>query len=411
MRVVFLAPHYPAEMPQFVRALAESGAEVIGVSDVPPAQIPPDVRRHLTRYVRTDGPLQDEVAACAELVPVLRALAPDRIEALWEPLVLLAASLRDALGLAGPGRGMTRDTVLGFRDKQLMKERLAAAGVRVPKSARATTPAAVRDAAAWIGFPVIVKPIDGAGTADTHLVADAAALEHCLARVAHVPHLIVEEFILGEELTYDAVSIAGVPAFDSVAHYHPKPLESRTQEWISPAQIVYRDPHAQPELAPGIALGRQVLTALGMQTGFTHMEWFRTTTGEAVFGEIAARAPGAKLVDQMNWANDFDVFRGWAQAVLHGRFDEVAHRQYHVGVVFKRAHGAGHISRVEGHAQVRAAFGQFIVEDALLPIGAARRDWKNTLLSDGWIAVRHPGLGACRGMMQAIVEDVRLFAR
>jgi len=281
----------------------------------------------------------------------------------------------------------------------------------VPRSARATTAAAVRDAAAMIGFPVIVKPIDGAGTADTHLVADAAALEHCLARVAHVPHLIVEEFIVGEELTYDAVSIAGVPAFDSVAHYHPKPLESRTQEWISPAQIVYRDPHAQPELAPGIALGRQVLTALGMQTGFTHMEWFRTPRGEAVFGEIAARAPGAKDAHQGTGADALAGSGGGAQGALHGGSNGCAHRHYNVGVVFKRALGAGHISRVEGHAQVRAAFGPFIVEDALLPIGAARRDWKNTLLSDGWIAVRHPGLGACRGMMQAIVEDVRLFAR
>lgn len=394
-------------MPHFVRALAECGAEVIGVSDVPAAQLPPEVRRHLTRYIQTDSPLADEQRAQRELVPVLRQLAPDRIEALWEPIVLLAAGLRDELGLGG----MSRDVVLGFRDKQLMKERLSAAGIRVPTSARATTAEELRVAAATIGFPVVVKPIDGAGTADTHLVADPDELERVIACVAHVHELIVEEFIVGDELTYDTISIAGEPVFDSVAQYFPKPLESRTQEWISPAQIVYRDPHAQPELANGVALGRRVLAALGMQTGFTHMEWFRTASGEAVFGEIAARAPGAKLVDQMNWANDFDAFRGWAQAVMFGRLEEQARRRFHVACVFKRAHGTGRISRVVGHQQIRARLGPHIVEDALLGIGTPRRDWRNTLLSDGWIAVRHLDLATCRSMMQMLVQDLQLYAQ
>lgn len=407
MKVVFLAPHYPAEMPQFVRALAESGATVIGVSDVPVSQLPPEVGRHLARYVQLDGSLHDEAAAFAELLPVLRDLAPDRIEAQWEPIVLLAAALRDALGLGG----MTRDTVLGFRDKQLMKERLSAAGIRVPRSARAVGSSALHAAAEAIGYPLIVKPIAGAGTADTYKVTTDGELERVIGCVARVPEMIVEEFIAGEELTYDAVSIAGVPAFESVAHYFPKPLESRTQEWISPAQIVYRDPHCEPGLADGVALGRRVLTALGMQTGFTHMEWFRTASGEPVFGEIAARAPGAKLVDQMNWANDFDVFRGWAQAVLHGRFEERAHRRFHVACVFKRAHGAGRIARITVREQLHAAYGPHIVEDALLPIGAPRRNWRDTLLSDGWIAVRHPDLSTCRSMMQAVIDGIRLDAR
>jgi len=407
VRVVFLAPHYPAEMPQFVRALAESGAVVIGVSDVPASQLGPEVRRYLSRYIQTDGSLLDEQRTRSELVPILRGLAPDRIEALWEPIVLLAAGLRDDLGLGG----MTRDTVLGFRDKQLMKERLSAAGIRVPASARATGGDELRAAAETLGFPVVVKPISGAGTSDTHLVQDRDELERVIASVAHVPELIVEEFIRGEELTYDTVCIAGTPVFDSVAQYFPKPLESRTQEWISPAQIVFRDPRAQPELAQGVQLGRQVLAALGMQTGFTHMEWFRTPGGEAVFGEIAARAPGAKLVDQMNWANDFDVFRGWAQAVLHGRFDEVARRRFHVACVFKRARGSGRITRIVGRQRIHDALGPHIVEDALLPVGTPRRDWRTTLLSDGWIAVRHLDLETCRSMMRMLVDDLQLYAQ
>ncbi len=42
----------------------------------------------------------------------------------WEPLVLLAARLRERFGIPG----MSVDAVRGFRDKQLMKERVAAGG-------------------------------------------------------------------------------------------------------------------------------------------------------------------------------------------------------------------------------------------------------------------------------------------
>ncbi len=57
------------------------------------------------------------------------------------------------------------------------------------------------------------------------------------------------------------------------------------------------------------------IRALGFETGFTHMEWYRKADGEVVFGEIGGRPPGAHQVDQMNYACDFDVYREWARAV------------------------------------------------------------------------------------------------
>jgi biotin carboxylase len=48
-----------------------------------------------------------------------------------------------------------------------MKERVAAAGIRVPRSERVRTVAEARAAAEKIGYPLILKPIAGAGSADT----------------------------------------------------------------------------------------------------------------------------------------------------------------------------------------------------------------------------------------------------
>jgi hypothetical protein len=206
------------------------------------------------------------------------------------------------------------------------------------------------------------------------------------------------------------VCLDGVPTFDSVSQYHPKPIEGRSLEWISPAQITFRDPHSEPSLGVGIALGRKVLAALGMTTGFTHMEWFRTSAGEAVVCEIAARAPGGRLVDQMNFANDFDVYREWANAVCFGQLYGTPQRRYHVAAVFKRAQGQGRLLRIDGLDVLRQRCGPALVVEDLLPIGEPRRDWRQSLIGDGYVMIRHPDYATCRELMDIAVRDLRLRA-
>ena len=181
MKVLFISPHYPEEMQGFTRGLAEVGAQVHAVGDVPHLQLPAHVRRHLTSYTKAPT-LFDEAAALDFLLPVCERLRPDRVECLWEPCVLLAASLRERLGIPG----MSRDTVLGFRDKTLMKERLRAAGVRVPRFARVQSAAEVHAAAEAIGYPVVIKPIAGAGSADTYRVDSPRGMEKVLAGLGHL---------------------------------------------------------------------------------------------------------------------------------------------------------------------------------------------------------------------------------
>ena len=230
----------------------------------------------------------------------------DRVECQWEPLMILAARVREQLGLPG----MTVDQTVPFRDKETMKQRLDAAGVRTPHHYRGHSVADVREAVARIGYPVIVKPIAGAGSKDTYRVNDAGELDAVLPRLKHVAEVSVEEFIEGDEFTFDTVCVNGEVAFYNICMYRPRPLIARQLEWVSPQTVALRDPDAR-EVAMGQALGLQVLTALGFRTGFTHMEWHRMADGTAVFGEIACRPPGAFTVDIMNFASDIDLFRGW----------------------------------------------------------------------------------------------------
>jgi hypothetical protein len=235
-------------------------------------------------------------------------------------------------------------------------------------------------------------------------------LEAAIADVGEWRRVSVEEYVEGEEYTYDTVCAGGQILFENIAWYRPKPIVGRNVEWISMQTVNLRDIDA-PALAPGRELGRRVIETLGFDTGFTHMEWFLTPAGEAVFGEIGGRPPGGRSVDLMNFSNDFDIYAGWAAAVTHGKLGQTAHRRYNAAAIFKRARGQGRICAIHGLDSLRQRFGEHIVVEDLLPLGAPRRNWRQTLLSDGYLIVRHPELEATLEMADAVGTDLQIDAR
>jgi ATP-grasp domain len=402
MNVVMLSPGYPAEMAFFTRALAAVGARVIGVGDQPPHALPSAAREALAHYEHVS--LADDGAVLTALHGLARHARIDQVECLWEPYMILAARIRETFGLPG----MTVEQTVPFRDKERMKQVLDAAGIRTPWHVSTTTVAGVWDAADQIGFPLIVKPVAGAGSADTYRVDSVEELNDVLPLLRHVQELSVEEFVDGEELTYDTVCANGHVLFENVLWYRPRPLQMRMHEWISPVSISLRD-LTVADIQGGRQMGADVIAALGFNAGFTHMEWYRKADGEVVFGEIGARPPGARVVDLMNYATDGDVYVGWAEAVVHGRMQQLE-RHYNVGSIFKRAQGAGRITHVDGLERLLAEFGDAVTLVDLLPVGAPRRDWRSSVIGDGMIVVRHPEFQRVVEMTDRFAAEVRMYA-
>jgi hypothetical protein len=404
MYVLMISPGYPQEIPYFTRALACAGARVLGVSDQPESDLPPEARRNLAAYLQVQS-LWDEDEVIEAVRRWTSTVSLDKVECLWEPAMLLAARLREALGV----KGMTVEETVPFRDKDRMKQVLNAAGVRTPRHALATTADECRDAARRIGFPLIMKPIAGAGSADTYRVDDEAQLEETLPLLGHLPEVNVEEFIEGDEFTFDTVCVGGRVAYFSISTYRPHPLIARTVEWISPQIVMLRDVEAD-EYARGCEMGRAVLSTLKFDTGFTHMEWFRKPNGEVVFGEVACRPPGARSVDVMNYAGDTDLYAGWAEAVVKGQFTQKVERRYNAVIIYKRAQGVGQIYRMEGLERLLSKYGEHVVVIDLLPLGSPRRNWRQTLLADGYLIIRHPDLRRALEIADAVGTDLQLYA-
>lgn len=404
MNVVYLSPGFPAEMPLFVRGLAQVGAKVYGVGDQPVQALPKEAREGLADYlqVRSFG---DEAAVVDEIRGWLRGKSIDRVECMWERLMYLAATLRETFDVPGMNKAQTAIV----RDKESMKQAVEAAGLRVPRHGRARSMKEAWDVVERVGYPAIVKPIDGAGSKDTYRCNDREEFEAALHKTRHVDELSVEEFIEGEELTYDTVCANGDILFENVAWYRPKPMVLAQNPWISMQNIVLRDiEHEFPR--PGVELGHGVLKALGFTTGFTHMEWFRTDSGEAVFGEIGGRPPGARLVHAMNFAADIDLFTGWAEATCYGRLSQDTSKKYNASMIFKRAQGDGIVREHRGLRGLMRRYGDCVASIELTPIGEPRRDWRKVVVGDGWIVVRHPELRQCLEVSERFVNDLTIIA-
>jgi len=404
MNILLLSPGYPADMPEFTRGLAESGAHVFGVGDSPLAGLPEGVRKCLDDYIAVRS-LWDEDAVIGSLRSQLRGRSLDRIECLWEPGIMLAARLREVFGV----QGLNIAQAQRFRDKEQMKLALDQAGIRTPQHVAANSVAAVWEAAEAIGYPLILKPIDGAGSADTYRVRDIGELRAVLPALRHVPMVSVEEFVDGDEFTFDTITVSGNVAYYNIAWYRPRPLVARSNEWISPQVIALRN-IGQPDLQGGVQMGFEVIRALEFDTGFTHMEWYRKPDGEVVFGEIGARPPGAHQVDQMKYVCDFDVFREWANAVTRGRISSGITPKFNVANIYKRARGVGRITAIEGLEKLQREFGRHVVWNTLLPVGSRRRDWRKTLVSDGFIMLRHPDLAATLEMADRVGSELQMYA-
>ena len=141
------------------------------------------------------------------------------------------------------------------------------------------------------------------------------------------------------------------------------------------------------------------------------MEWFLTPKGEAVFGEIGCRPAGAHLVDQMNYTCDVDLFREWARVACHQKFEGNTEPKYNVGIVFKRAMGKGRITGIDGLGKwLHDAYGDDVVLVDLLPVGVPRRDWRATVMGDGWVVVRHHDLQRVIEMTERFAADLHLYA-
>jgi len=404
--VVFLEPCFPSNQREFVRALHAVGARVTGIGERPKSSLDPELAHWLFHYEQV-GNVTDE----GQVEKVVRWLQQkihiNRLEAVIEAHVMCAARVRERCGIPGTS---TRTTFL-CRDKPAMKDALRAAGVPCAQSIGTSDEAEIRDFAARVGYPLILKPRDAAGASGTVRVEDARELEEQITAfgVRQGRSVAVEEFIVGHEGFFDTLTIDGRVVHEFICHYYPNVLEAMRSRWISPQFISTNRVDAAEGYDELKELGRKVISALGIETSATHMEWFAGPKG-LKFSEIGCRPPGVRAWDLYAAGNDFDVYREWAMTVVHGRPSQSLSRRASAGVIALRPDRDGRIQGYEGVTELERRFGPFILDAHFPPPGTPTQPVDAGYMANAWLRMKHPDYDTLREMLDFAGRTVKVRA-
>ena len=407
MDVIFIEPCFPANQREFARALAAVGARVIGIGERPKSALGPDLERDLTHYEQIDNVCDTQVLEKAVRWVQGRAHV-QRLEAVVEAHVMSAAVVRERCGI--PGTSV--HTTWLCRDKPSMKDALRKAGVPCAESVGSPDRALLRAFAARQGYPLIVKPRAGAGASGARRVESDAELEAALdaAGVGRGGEVAIEEFIEGHEGFYDTLTANGQVLHEFASHYYPNVLEAMRNRWISPQFIATNRIDAAESYGELKLMGRRVIQALGIATSATHMEWFAGPKG-LKFSEIGCRPPGVRAWDLYAAANDFDIYREWAMAIVHGRPAQRLSRRYSAGIIALRPEADGVIAGYEGFERARQRFGENLLDWHLPEPGTPTQPVEAGYMANAWIRARDPDYDRLRAILNEIGETVRVRVR
>jgi hypothetical protein len=398
----FVAPYLLDTTTRFAEAAARlPGTELALVTCEPEDRVPAQLRRSLAGHWRIDDPLDAGQISCA-VEALGEHIGPvQRLMGVLEELQVPLAQVREHLGIAG----MDAATARNFRDKAQMKSVLRAAGVPCARHRLADSAAVAAGFAEEVGYPLVVKPPAGSGAKSTFRLDDADDLRVWLAAAPPEPGrlALLEEFLTGEEGSYDSVMTGGQVVWDSVSNYLPTPLEVLRNPWIQWIVLLPRD-IGGPEYDGIRAIAPTALRALGLQSGLTHMEWFRRPDGTVAVSEVAARPPGAQLTSMLCYAHDFDLYSAWAQLMMDGSFVP-PERSWSLGTVYLRGQGTGHVRAVRGLDGLPPELRSIVIESRLPEPGQLS---SGSYEGDGYITVRHPDTGVVTDALKTLVTTVRV---
>lgn len=268
--------------------LAAAGLDVVHVQSSP--QMPDFYLRsfrpeHFAANVVHEGDLEATLARLEPHDPAFVMVGS-------EPGVPLADALGERLGLPSNGSAGSR----ARRDKHAMAEALRAAGLRAVEELKTGK---IAEAIAWADsggrWPVVIKPLDSAGTDGVTICEGPAAVEAAFGALLGRPNalqganreLLVQELLTGTQLFVNTISWDGVHHVSEV--WRDKKLRLPENFVYDYEELLPRHGPQQDRMVPYV---EKVLDALGIRFGPAHTEAMLTEDGP-VLVESGARLHGS----------------------------------------------------------------------------------------------------------------------
>jgi hypothetical protein len=304
---------------------------------------------------------QDDAAATAER---LRERGVELVLAGCETGVLLADQLDDALGLAGNGLALSP----ARRDKGLMAQAAADAGLAVPRQIRSADVVAILEWIGETGYPVVIKPphsLDSDGVALCSAAGEVRAA--CAALLGRTNQaglinetVLVQERLDGDQYAVDTVSRDGRHLLAGIWRYSRPRVRPGAPAYAAIGSDGKRMVDPTDERSQSLfAFTCRLLDALGIRVGPAHCE-LMWVGDHPVLIEIGARLHGGEktpLISRLCTGSS-QLDRALEARLDPARFDAALDRPYalsqHGAMVYLMPWRTGHLQGYGRLREVRA---------------------------------------------------------
>jgi biotin carboxylase len=386
MNVVLLSPHFPLNFYNFAVGAHRVGLNVLGIGEAPYAMLRDELREALTEYywVETMEDYNSLLRACAHFIHRYGRI--HRLESHNEYWLETDARLRTDFNIPGLRLSDMEKT----KHKSIMKQVFAGAGVEVARGQIMSTLAAAREFIAEVRYPVVFKPNVGVGAAGVFKICCDDELERFFAEKPGEDYLM-EEFIPGQLYSFDGLADQnGQPVFYTAHFYQPGIMDVVNYD-LDVFACSFR------EIPEGLEdAGLKAVRAFDVRERFFHIEFLRRDQDERwIAVETNMRPPGGRMLDVINYANNIDLYRQWANIVALNTFTAEYTRPYHCAFVGRKEHR----KHKHTHAEILAALRPLIVHhESIAPVFA------RAMGNYGYL-VRSPDMNVLQEAIEFILES------
>ena len=237
-----------------------------------------------------------------------RSQSLDRIVALDEFDIEMAATLREHLRIPGMGETTSRN----FRDKLAMRIQAKEHGIAVPDFVPVINHQQISEYIKRVPPPWVLKPRSSASAIGIKKIHQPDELWRVLDSLGDEQSFrVLEHFVPGDIFHVDSIVSEREVVFASVSKYGAPPMSVMHEGGIFSTRMIPRDSGDAQSLQ---ALNRDLTNALGLVRGVSHAEFIKgRDDGRYYFLETAARVGGANIAEMVEAASGVNLWAEWAK--------------------------------------------------------------------------------------------------
>lgn len=312
---VFISPNFPRTYYQFPKAWKQIGGTSLCIGEDPYDSLSEELKESMDEYY--------QVSSMKDYDQMYRAVAwfahkhgkIDWLESNNEFWLEQDARLRTDFNIT---TGDKSDSVMRFKTKSNMKAFYEKAGLPTARWHLVTTIQEGQKFVQQVGYPVIVKPDDGVGANATWKISNDHELEDFYHQNLHCQY-IMEEYVPGYIVSFDGIADQNNQIIFKTSHVFPVAIMDIVN---TKGECFYYSVRDIPEDLD--QMGTAVIHAFGIRGRFFHTEYFRLTEDKPGLGkkgslvglEVNMRPPGGYTPDMMDFANDINVYRIYANMAM-----------------------------------------------------------------------------------------------